>query len=213
MKRIDITKSLSKNSWVFPGDPAFSSEKMYDFDKGDSFRITKVCMGLHTGTHIDMPGHIFPDGAMSSKFGIEYFFLPAFVLDCSEIPIVRTENLKNVDFKRIKALLIKTTINEYALNDVIEGKYCVLSSTAVDFLYDKNLLIVGSDSPSLDPLTDSIDNLYAHQKLLGKGIFLLENLDLSDASEGYYTLLCFPLKLDDVESLPVRAILTDTFDL
>ena len=54
---IDITRKLTENIYVYPGDPKFSQNKIYSLYDGDPCTVTKLSMGTHTGTHIDAPAH------------------------------------------------------------------------------------------------------------------------------------------------------------
>ena len=46
-----------------------------------------------------------------------------------------------------------------------------------------------------------------HKRLLGRGVLIIEGLDLSTVSAGTYTLVCLPLNLQGVDGAPARAIL------
>ena len=56
---------------------------------------------------------------------------------------------------------------------------------------------------SADDMSDG--GFPVHRILLGAGIPILENLDLSNAPSGECRLLCFPLKITGAEAAPVRA--------
>jgi len=47
-----------------------------------------------------------------------------------------------------------------------------------------------------------------HRTLLAAEIVILENLDLTDAEPGNYLLSALPLKMDDLDGSPIRAILS-----
>jgi arylformamidase len=64
--------------------------------------------------------------------------------------------------------------------------------------------LIGTDQSSIAPP----DAEYAvHAALLRKGVVILENVDVSRVPDGNYTLLAIPLKLQDAEASPVRALL------
>ncbi len=46
-----------------------------------------------------------------------------------------------------------------------------------------------------------------HRTLLEGGIWIIEGLDLSRVKPGKYDLICLPLKLDQGDGTPARAIL------
>ena len=47
----------------------------------------------------------------------------------------------------------------------------------------------------------------ARQALLGAGIWVIEGLDLSEIEPGEYELICLPLRVEDGDGAPARAIL------
>lgn len=48
-----------------------------------------------------------------------------------------------------------------------------------------------------------------HRTLLGAGVVLLENLDLTDVKDGEYELIALPLRLAGSDGSPVRAVLIE----
>ena len=46
-----------------------------------------------------------------------------------------------------------------------------------------------------------------HQVLLENEVIVVEGLDLSEVSQGRYTLYCLPIKIGGVDGAPARAIL------
>jgi arylformamidase len=51
------------------------------------------------------------------------------------------------------------------------------------------------------------EDLPAHRTLLSNGVAVLENLALEAVEEGEYRLVALPLRFDDLDASPVRAIL------
>ncbi len=51
------------------------------------------------------------------------------------------------------------------------------------------------------------DGRETHLALLGAGIWIIEGLDLSRVRPGRYELLCLPLRIQDGEGGPARALL------
>ncbi len=65
-------------------------------------------------------------------------------------------------------------------------------------------LVVGIDSPSIEaPDGDGS----VHRELLGRGIAILELLDLSGVPEGDYFMVALPLRLEGLDGSPARVIL------
>ena len=72
MKVIDLTHTITEDMPVYPGteQPRLTPANSYD---KDGFRETLIRMYSHTGTHIDPPAHIFPEGRTLDSFPPEQF--------------------------------------------------------------------------------------------------------------------------------------------
>jgi kynurenine formamidase len=83
--------------------------------------------------------------------------------------------------------------------------YPVLSSEAADWLSGFELKGFGMDTMSVDSM-DSED-LPVHRAFLQKETILIENLTNLEAAPGSRFLFsCFPLKLEEADGSPVRAV-------
>jgi arylformamidase len=80
-----------------------------------------------------------------------------------------------------------------------------LTEECVAELLGRGLKLVGVDAPSVD-LRDS-KSLRVHHLLFDGGAFVLENLDLSQITDGEYELIALPLRFDGLDAAPVRAVL------
>jgi len=56
MEIIDISRTISGGMEVYPGDPKVTIEVVKTIDNDGSL-LSKISMGLHTGTHMDAPAH------------------------------------------------------------------------------------------------------------------------------------------------------------
>src|SRR5690348_6944034 len=61
MKIYDITVAVSERVPIYEGDPQVQIESVKSIGNGDSANVSNLCLGAHTGTHIDAPNH-FIDG-------------------------------------------------------------------------------------------------------------------------------------------------------
>jgi arylformamidase len=81
-----------------------------------------------------------------------------------------------------------------------------LNRQAVEWLVKSGAVLVGVDGPSVDPVeSEALDN---HRALDSGGIAILENLDLTFAAPGAYTLIALPLRIPGADATWVRAVLT-----
>ena len=58
----DITVPLKTGMVVYPGDAPVLIERTCEVAKGDRVTLSRFSMGLHSGTHIDAPLHLFEKG-------------------------------------------------------------------------------------------------------------------------------------------------------
>jgi len=88
--------------------------------------------------------------------------------------------------------------------DFIED-FVYVSQEAARYLADREVRTVGVDYLSVGGFRR--DGVETHQALLGAGIWVIEGLDLSRVEPGEYELICLPLKVEDGDGAPARAIL------
>ena len=85
------------------------------------------------------------------------------------------------------------------------GSFTALAGETIAFLATKNVVLIGIDTPSVDPATSQ--TLTSHQQLLRHQMRVLENLVLDDVPPGDYELIAPLLKLMEADASPVRTIL------
>ena len=59
----------------------------------------------------------------------------------------------------------------------------------------------------MDPYTSK--KLESHNAIARHNMAILEGVVLTDIEDGLYTLIAFPLKIQDSDASPVRAVLID----
>ena len=79
-----------------------------------------------------------------------------------------------------------------------------VSESGADWLVERGIQLVGVDYLSVAPFDAGVPT---HVRLLSAGVIIVEGLDLSAVTAGWYSLICLPLKLLGSEGAPARAIL------
>lgn len=200
----DISCHLSPELAVFPDDPTFKAEPVASIpEKG--YAMSRLTMGSHLGTHLDAPSHI-----LEGKESIENIPLEKFVGKCQVLNIKNPEKISSTDLSpyRIRSgdmVLFKTRNSGLLQLNEFQENYVYLTPEAARDLADSRVKLVGLDYFTIDSIKD--ENFSAHKILLSKGIPILEGIDLSKIDEGYYTLVCFPLKIKNGDGSPTRAVL------
>ena len=210
MKVIDLTHVIREGMPVYPGTepPVFEPAGTYE---RDGYKETRISMFTHTGTHIDPPSHIFPNGTTLDAFPPEQFIGKALVIDCTDLndgdPITMSclsrygDKVQKADF-----LLFYLGWDARWGTDAFFGDYPCIDDAVLDFILDGDYKGIGFDVIGLDPIDDA--NLPRHKKLFAsKDIVNIENLcNLGLCGDDLFWFSCFPLKIADSDGSPIRAI-------
>jgi arylformamidase len=92
----------------------------------------------------------------------------------------------------------------WGTQDFIED-FVYISREAARYLAEREVRTVGVDYLSVGGFYK--DGVETHQALLGAGIWVIEGLDLSGVEPGEHELICLPLKVEDDDGAPARALL------
>ena len=200
----DITRRITTDLAVWPGDTAFSYEVV--LSKPDSsVNLTTLTLSAHTGSHADAPFHYDSSGEHPAALPLEKYIGPAHVATVARkrggiIPA----DFEGHDLEGMERLLIHTWVS-----DLPDGEwpddFPYPTLELVDWLAEKGAVLLGVDMPSVDRFDD--DQIPCHHRLYEVGIVNLETLVLKDVPDGIYELVALPLKIDLVCGSPVRAIL------
>ncbi len=204
MKIIDVSRPLFDGMPVYPGNPPTeitSSRRA----SAKSSALSVYSFGSHNGTHVDAPSHILPKGKPVDKIPLEKLSGKAVVLEFLQADSITKEMLFGVKSIRNGIIVLFKTRNSLATKNRFREDFVYLEKDAAGYLARKGVKAVGVDGPSVDRFHSGSHP--AHHALLGKGIPVIEGLDLSRAPSGACQLYCFPLKVMGGDASPARAIL------
>jgi arylformamidase len=203
----DISVLLGEESIDYPQDTPYSRGLIWTIEDGGICELSKLVMSAHSGTHVDFPSHFIPSGKTLDQYDITDFMLTARVVEIEDAEAIHPSELQDLDIKQEDALLFKTDNSRSGLckRGVFSDRFVYLSSKAAEFCVEKRVALVGLDYITIEKYGD--ENFRAHCKLLGRGILILEGINLEEVPAGTYTLLCLPLKIKGGEASPVRAVL------
>ena len=190
MKIYDITRTL-QDAPVYPGDMPVVLQPVSSMAEGNSCNLTLITAGSHLGTHADAPCHVLPDGEGIDRMPLENFCGDCRVLTVTAEELIRIDDLKG----RLggKARIVLCT----------EGKRW-LCEQAADYLVQCGVKLLVTDALSVAPADNE---LAVHRILLGGGVAIVENADLSGVPDDDYLIFAFPVKLGGGDGAPVRAVL------
>jgi len=210
MKVIDLTHTICQNMPVYPGTepPTFASANSYE---KDGFKETRISMFSHTGTHMDPPAHLFPNRTRLDDFLAEQFIGKALVIDCRDLPegsAITMEKVRKYGNKAEQAdfLLFNLGWDKYWGTEAYFGDYPCVDDEVLNYIIAGEYKGIGFDVIGLDPIAD--ENLTRHKKLFAaKDIVNIENLrNLEKCGTELFWFSCCPLKLEDSDGAPIRAI-------
>jgi arylformamidase len=199
----DISPLLNPGLPVWPGDTPFSVRLTASLAAGGGANVSAFSTTTHVGSHADAPFHTEPGGLTIDRLSLEAFLGPCRVLQVPPVPLLGPEHLPAAAEGDPPRLLLKT--GSVADRSRFPERFSALSPELARDLARRGLLLVGLDTPSVDP--PGSEDLPAHHALAGSGVVILEGLVLDDVPPGLYELIALPLKLAGLDASPVRAVL------
>ena len=210
MKVIDLTHTIKEDMPVYPGTDTPKLLTASTYEK-DGFKETLMKMYTHTGTHMDPPAHLFAGRTTLDQFPIDQFIGQALVIDCRDLKegeSIPLSYLKRYGEKVHQAdfLLFNLGWDKRWGSESYFGDYPCIDDEVLDFVMKGNYKGIGFDVIGLDPIAD--ENLPRHKKLFREcDIINIENLkNLELCGNDLFWFSCFPLKLDNGDGSPIRAV-------
>jgi len=209
MRIFDVTLTISPDMPVWPGDPPVLLERIASTDSGDEVNLSRLCMSVHAGTHVDAPFHFLGGKtATVDQLALSDLSGRVYVLQFDDrIKIITREILVQSGIPaRTRRLLLKTGNSHFWEKGEMrfQTDFTALTPGAASYLVERGIKLVGVDYLSVAPFAEGAPT---HKILLEAGIIIVEGLDLSQISPGRYTLFCLPLKLLSSDGAPARVIL------
>ncbi len=199
----DISPVIHPGLAVWPGDQAFQRRIAMDFAKGDHLTLSSMEATFHLGAHADAPSHYSAEGVGIADRSLRPYFGMAQVI---EVKTKKGQRILPSDFsKKIEAPRVLFRTNSFPDPDVWNNDFSSLSPELSELLAEKEVQLVGIDTPSIDPFDSKA--LESHKSILKHNICVLEGLVLDQVPEGIYWLSALPLKIKDADASPVRAVL------
>ena len=206
---IDATATLAAGRTpVYEGDAPIVFSFLKDMRKGDPLTLSKYDLGAHSGTHVDAPMHFIKDGASVDAVAIASLIGPARVIVIPDsIQAIDTTELNHHDWKSAERILFRTRSSSHAWMDSSQfhRDFAYITGDAAEAMAAAGINLVGVDYISAEQFAAPAP--LAHRALLGKGIPIVEGLDLRNAPAGDYDVIILPIKVAGHEGAPARAIL------
>ena len=204
---IDMTHTITPEIPIYPGTPAPSLTPACTLTR-DGFRETLLTFSSHTGTHMDAPAHLLPDGRTLDSMPMSQFSGRATVLDVSDEGPVITEAFLESNYDAIYCadyiLFYTGWENRWGGESFLEDAFPVPDEAAARYLISRGLKGVGTDAISIDRLSDS--RLSIHHILLKDSVLIMENLCLKKVrGRKDFLFFALPMKFQNTDGAPIRA--------
>ncbi len=199
---IDISPVLRPGIAVFPGDTPFERNINMSFTKGQHLDLSEMKTTLHVGAHTDAPSHYHGDGKSIEHRSLTYYMGDCQVIEVKGNPERILPQHVNVEITASR-ILFKT--NSFPDPEKWNEDFSALSPELIRFLKAKHVVLVGIDTPSVDPARD--ETLASHKAIYESDMAILEGIILTRVNPGNYQLIALPLKIEGADASPVRAIL------
>jgi arylformamidase len=202
MKIYDISIPIRPGMIVYEGNPGVHLERVDSIPDGAHANISRLDLGVHTGTHVDAPIHFIEGAPGSESVELAPLIGPAVVVDAMEATEdLDEQTLAGLDIPRgAERVLLKTTNGRLWERDTFTRDFIRLTGGGARYLIGRGVRVVGIDFLS-------IGDAEAHRELLGNGVIPVEGLDLREVEPGEYQLVCLPLRLVGSDGAPARAVL------
>lgn len=204
---------------VWPDNRRPEQEWDWSFERGDTSEVSHWTLGAHTGTHIDAPRHQLPGADDLESVDLDRLIGPARVVDLTAIDgHIERDTVEGLDLDGVRRVLLKTTNSTQRLaSSGFDPSFVAVEPSGAAALLELDILAVGVDYLSVERyMGDDVHRSVeypTHRALLGAGVAILEGLDLSRVDPGDYFLCFLPLRLQNSEASPARAVLIEADSL
>jgi arylformamidase len=201
---IDVTVPIRPGMVHWPGNPGVQRDVTEEGGEGGACRVSRLTLGVHTGTHFDAPIHFDVPGG-----GIDALPLTAMIGVARVVGGQgRTIDLADVeacDPQEGERLLFKTSNSARCWGtDEFVPDYVYVTESAARELARRRVSLVGVDYLSIGGPSDGAR---AHRALLRAGVCILEGLDLRRVAPGRYELIALPMLIAESDGAPARVLL------
>ena len=209
MRIHDLSVGISPKLPIWPGNPGIEISRVQDMNKGDHANVSRLSLGVHTGTHVDAPVHFINGAAGVDTLDLNVLVGPALVIYLPDVPAVTAPDLEAAHIPAgTERLLIKTHNSTYwAKGDTdFHAEFVGVAEDAAHWLVAHHVALVGVDYLSVAPWKQGTPT---HRALLEAGVVIVEGLNLSAIEPGLRAFTCLPMKLVGSDGAPARALITE----
>jgi arylformamidase len=202
---IDISPVISSRLAVWPGDVSFSRSINLSIAEGANIDLSSLTTTVHLGAHTDAPSHYAANGESIEQRDLSLYVgdVQIISVDVSPGASIRITDLN----AKVNAPRVLFRTGSYPDPDRFNEDFCSLSPQLVEWLAGEGVRLVGIDTPSVDSCSSK--DLPCHSMIAAHDMAILEGVVLDHVSDGVYTLIALPLRIEGADASPVRAVLLE----
>lgn len=205
IKIIDLSHLLKTKIPTYPEDPQLNIKDISPQD--NSYKISLLKTGTHSGTHIDAPQHYIKNSKNINEIKLENLIGKTTVLKTNtQKKEIKIKHINNMPKKFEKIIILKTKWWENWENPNYFKQNTYPSKELTKYLIKKGIKGIAIDSPSIDsPNSDK-----NHKILLKNDIWIVENLTKTNQlkNNNYQHAYFIPLNIE-TEASPIRAFIIE----
>lgn len=203
---IDVSMPLRGGMARWPGDPGFRLRRTAEIASGDGLNLSRLEMSAHVGTHVDAPLHFLAEGEGIDRMPPELMAGRARVVLIEDPESVKPSDLEHLGIRRGERVLLKTRNSDAPwTEEPFREDFVYLSTEGAAFLAGAGVGLVGIDYLSVGGYRKN--EIDVHRVLLSAGVWVVEGLNLMEATSGFCELLCLPLRIPGGDGAPARALI------
>ena len=207
MKLVDVSVPIRDAMAVYRGNPPVRIRPAMTLP-ADGVNLSELCLGSHSGTHVDAPSHFIKRGRGVDRLGLDRFIGPAYVADLRRVKVgISAADLTKARIPRGSRRVLLRTSNSRWWHPAraFRTDFVYLAPDGADWLVERGVELVGIDYLSIEGY--AIPGAPTHKRLLGAGIPIVEGLDLFNVRPGRWQIAAFPLRIQDGDAGLTRAVL------
>jgi arylformamidase len=203
---IDVSVTVRQGMPHWPDNPPIVMERVMDIEQGDDCNVSRLDMGVHSGTHMDAPVHFIPGASGIDEMPLSATMGEARVIEIEHSREITADELRKHEPQPGERILFRTSnsVRCWRSASFVED-FVGISEQAAQHLAETRVRTVGIDYLSVGRY--DADGVKIHKILLQAGIWIIEGLDLSPVTGGRYEMIGLPVKLHGSDGASARVIL------
>jgi arylformamidase len=173
------------------------------------YKIGRVNMCTHNGTHVEVPYHHLKDGLHLANFPVGQLIGNLIVLDFSHkkpTEMITLEEIKAFDDQIHEGdIVFFKTLQDKLFRSKNWGDYPYIQVEALRWFVDKKIGCLGTDSAGIEDVR--AHNQPGHVTMFKGNIPIVESLtNLDSVQTGKYIVFILPLPIEYGDASPVRVV-------